>query len=71
MEVLNLLYALSDNFGMLISLTWSGNLYKHIWEAEEVFVVILICYLLHRLCESESQTQSLFNSATKICAYEI
>lgn len=48
MDVVNLIYGLGDDFGMLMSSTWSGELYKRILDSGEVcasyFLFLYISY---------------------------
>lgn len=44
MDVVNLIYGLGDEFGMLISSTWGGELHKRILESGEVFPCFYYCY---------------------------
>lgn len=65
MDVVNLIYGLGDEFGMLISATWSGELYKRVLESGEVFISIIPAVFVFKFkrlsaliakCESESVT---------------
>lgn len=46
MDVVNLIRGLGDDFGMLLSLTWSGEVYKRILESGEVSIVFSVEYCL-------------------------
>lgn len=42
MDVVNLIYGLGDDFGMLISATWCGEVYKRVLESGEVRIVFIV-----------------------------